>query len=128
MKHVLSLFICCAWFLNATAHESTQTQTSDAVDLWSEKQAIDVVAQLSEHIAALIIHHKNDINNPEITKEHSIEIVKKITAIIVACINNSKSRKTSRYLPLYSQKDLETMIEKITLEMLEAVEAQTAQA
>jgi len=91
-------------------------------DLQSQQEAVIIVTQLSEHLADLIIHHKQKINNPEITKEHSVKIIKKLTEIIALCIHKAKTQKTMKSICMYSPQELSAIVEQITYDMIEKIE------
>lgn len=102
----------------------TITITQEIPDVQSQQEAINVVTQLSEHLADLIIHHKQKIQNPEITKQHSINIIKKLSEIIALCIHKAKAQKAMKSVSLYNQHELNMLLEKIALDMIFKIENQ----
>jgi|GEM_PF-1347396 len=114
MKRFVWFTLCFVVNISAASQE--------VPDLQSQQEAITIVTQLSEHLADLIIHHKQKTNNPEITKEHSIKIIKKLTEIIALCIHKAKTQKTSKSICMYNPQELNTMLEQITYDMIEKIE------
>lgn len=115
------LFIC--GFL-ATSHLQTESE-SLTPDQVSQQEAVMLVGEISQDLANLIIHIKQNNHNPEITKEHSVKLIKTITEVIARCIQKAKNKKLSKSICLQDQETLEIMIEQITIELLAKIITQT---
>lgn len=96
--------------LSAFAHGNLTASEPTSIDI--QKEAIDIVAAISENLADLIIHHKKT-TDPEITKQHSVELVKNIAQAIALCIKNAKNKQATRQISCYDQETIDATIEHI---------------
>jgi len=128
MKRIFLILLSIFTQSNLAATKTTSTP------LDVQKEAIDIVAAISENLAELIIHHKKE-SNPEFTKQHSVELVRSIAQVIALCIMNAKAKKTSTAQSfgatkgtsnlniLYDQATLDKMIEQIAQSITKQVQA-----
>lgn len=122
MKRLFLIFLC----MHLHGNDSSTTLTT--AQLEAQKEAIDIVAAISENLAALIIHHKQP-SDPERTKHHSIELVKSITKIITQCIMQAKTKKAQSpsvtrgsNILLYDQTTLDAIAEQIAQSIVQTIE------
>lgn len=87
-----------------------------------EKEALELVATISENIADLIIDHKKN-HDPQITKQRTIELIKSVSQAISLCIKQSKSNAARKAVPLHDQQLVDAIIEHIAKHMIEQIQA-----
>ena len=87
----------------------------------SKINAVEITAQLAEHIAQIIIQRK--VTPGMIKKEDIVGLIRTITEAISHVIQSIKQDKGSKQFEIHSQDDIDCMIESVSQKILTKLEA-----
>ena len=110
----IALFVSCNLFSTEYTLEMDNNK-----DLELLEEALEIVASMSENIANLAIQNKAKINSPEMTKKEAVELVEKITKIVIIALKKTKQKKNRRKIFLYSQEELNAIVDQIADKVLQ---------
>ena len=110
----IALFVSCNLFSTEYTLEMDNNK-----DLELFEEALEIVASMSENIANLAIQNKAKINSPEMTKKEAVELVEKITKIVIIALKKTKQKKNRRKIFLYSQEELNAIVDQIADKVLQ---------
>ncbi|MBP9765361.1 hypothetical protein KBD08_03430 [Candidatus Babeliales bacterium] len=113
-------FICAFLFLTTSNIQPTISNDETSTKI----NAVEITAQLAEHIAQIIIQRK--VTPGMIKKEDIVSLIRTITEAISHVIQSIKHDKSSKQFEIHSQHDIDCMIESVSQKVLTTLEAYQA--